>query len=308
MITLTEVLYFIFWRMILPFLLFLIVFIVYGLWDYYWNVKPIYNRAKEFQHLEELNKNGFSAEKVSKLGDLDAIIIGSGMGGLSVGGLLARRNMKVLILEQHDIAGGCTHTFTTTASNSASHSKIGGYEFDTGLHYVGSDVGDMKSPFGFLFHELTQGCLSWNKLEHVFDVASISNVLAKQSPVPANETVETNITNIPFTTTSDENFETDMASYFPGTKPEVIRDVNHLYRWVELLMPIYSVLKIIPWSISSIISKYTNIIITPLFSTSTYDILVSCTKRLDLLGVLTYCYGDYVSIYMHTFILSLYVC
>ena len=50
-----------------------------------------------------------SQEKVPS--DLDAIVIGSGIGGLSVAALLSKVGQKVLVLEQHDVAGGCTHTF-----------------------------------------------------------------------------------------------------------------------------------------------------------------------------------------------------
>jgi hypothetical protein len=42
---------------------------------------------------------------------IDVIVIGGGMGGLSCGVLLAKAGLKVLILEQHDVAGGTTHVF-----------------------------------------------------------------------------------------------------------------------------------------------------------------------------------------------------
>jgi all-trans-retinol 13,14-reductase len=58
--------------------------------------------------------------------DVDAVVIGSGMGGLTCAAMLARGGKRVLVLEQHDVAGGCTHTFEDR-----------GYEFDTGLHYIG---------------------------------------------------------------------------------------------------------------------------------------------------------------------------
>ena len=39
---------------------------------------------------------------------------------------MAKAGKKVLILEQHDQAGGCCHTFIDK-----------GYEFDVGIHYIG---------------------------------------------------------------------------------------------------------------------------------------------------------------------------
>ncbi len=58
--------------------------------------------------------------------DIDTIIIGSGMGGLSCAAILARRGHKVMVLEQHDdVAGGGTHQF-----------DLQGYRFDSGLHYT----------------------------------------------------------------------------------------------------------------------------------------------------------------------------
>lgn len=62
---------------------------------------------------------GFLASKVPE--DLDAIVIGSGIGGLGLAVLLAKVGKKVLVLEQHDRAGGCCHTFSEK-----------GYEFDVG--------------------------------------------------------------------------------------------------------------------------------------------------------------------------------
>ena len=57
----------------------------------------------------------------------DAIVIGSGIGGLTTACLLSRAGRRVLVLEQHDKPGGCTHTFT----------ELGGL-FDSGIHYIGS--------------------------------------------------------------------------------------------------------------------------------------------------------------------------
>jgi hypothetical protein len=68
--------------------------------------------------------DAFKQRKVPE--DVDFVMIGSGIGSLYCAGLLARAGFKVVVLEQHYVAGGCTHSF-----------EDHGYEFDTGLHYVG---------------------------------------------------------------------------------------------------------------------------------------------------------------------------
>ena len=59
---------------------------------------------------EKILKQRFSPSKVPN--DIDIIIIGSGIGGLCSASLLAKAGKKVLVLEQHDVAGGACHTFT----------------------------------------------------------------------------------------------------------------------------------------------------------------------------------------------------
>ena len=65
------------------------------------------------------------------------IIIGSGLGGLECGYILARNGFRVTILEQAAKPGGCLQSF-----------KRGGRVFDTGLHYVGGlGEGQSLRPF-----------------------------------------------------------------------------------------------------------------------------------------------------------------
>ena len=56
----------------------------------------------------------------------DAIVIGSGAGGLTTALCLAKAGQKVLVLEQHYVPGGWCHSF-----------YIHGYRFSPGVHYIG---------------------------------------------------------------------------------------------------------------------------------------------------------------------------
>ena len=56
----------------------------------------------------------------------DSIIIGAGLGGLTAAAKLAKEGQKVLVLEQHDIPGGCATTF----SRKEFHIEVGLHEMD----------------------------------------------------------------------------------------------------------------------------------------------------------------------------------
>ena len=70
--------------------------------------------------------------------DCDCVIIGSGMGGLTSAVALARAGLRVIVLEQHYLPGGWTHSFT-----------LDGYSFSPGVHYIG-DMGDGGGLAGIL--------------------------------------------------------------------------------------------------------------------------------------------------------------
>jgi len=64
----------------------------------------------------------------------DVIIIGAGLGGLTAGAKLSREGRRVLLIEQHDIPGGCATTF-----------KRKDYTVEVGLHELdGLDDKDVK--------------------------------------------------------------------------------------------------------------------------------------------------------------------
>lgn len=55
----------------------------------------------------------------------DAIVIGSGMGGMAAAAALSKTGHKVLLLEQYQTLGGLTHSFT-----------MEGFSWDAGIHYL----------------------------------------------------------------------------------------------------------------------------------------------------------------------------
>jgi all-trans-retinol 13,14-reductase len=87
----------------------------------------------------------------------DAIVIGSGLGGLTTAVMLAKDGKKVLVLEKHYVAGGFTHTF-----------KRKKFVWDVGVHYVGQ-MDDQKSLMRKSFDYLTENKLLWADMGEVYD-------------------------------------------------------------------------------------------------------------------------------------------
>ena len=101
----------------------------------------------------------------------DVVIIGSGTSSLHCGVVLCRMGYKVLVLEQHYVAGGGTHEFELTAKSTEHKTSKNKYSFDSGLHYaipLSQDVmhlvcGTASPPVKWmkLGSDQTDGCYDW---------------------------------------------------------------------------------------------------------------------------------------------------
>lgn len=87
----------------------------------------------------------------------DAIVIGSGLGGMTTALLLAQRGQRVALFERHYVLGGFTHVF-----------RRKGWEWDVGVHYVG-EVHRPQSVLRQLFDHVTGGELQWAEMGEVYD-------------------------------------------------------------------------------------------------------------------------------------------
>lgn len=87
---------------------------------------------------------------------IDAIVVGSGLGGLSTAACLAASGKAVMVLEQHEIVGGCSQTFR----------RKGIWEFDCGVHYVGDCVPGSNGLIPTVLRGLgVEDRIAWSRLD-----------------------------------------------------------------------------------------------------------------------------------------------
>jgi all-trans-retinol 13,14-reductase len=87
----------------------------------------------------------------------DAIVIGSGIGGLACAAALARTGHTAVVLEQHYVPGGLTQTFHRS-----------GFRWDVGVHYLG-DMGPQGEARRVL-DWLSGGAIRFSSMGAVYDI------------------------------------------------------------------------------------------------------------------------------------------
>ncbi|MDR0412497.1 MAG: NAD(P)/FAD-dependent oxidoreductase [Dysgonamonadaceae bacterium] len=141
--------------------------------------------------------------------DKHVIIIGSGLGGLTCGYILAKNGYRVSLFEKNARLGGCLQTFTR-----------GGAKFETGMHYIGGmDPGQNLHRF-FRYLSLLPDVELCALDRMAYDVISI----AGKRFAFAN---------------GQENFVETLAQHFPGER----NNLQNYYRTIEqvaLHSPLYT--------------------------------------------------------------------
>jgi len=205
---------------------------------------------------------GVSYKQHPPSGEFDALVIGSGIGGLAAAALLARyAGKKVLVLERHYTAGGFTHVF-----------RRPGYEWDVGVHYIG-EVGHPRSQVRVLFDSLTGGRLQWHPMPDVYDRIMIQD--------RAYDFV-----------TGRERFRERMHQYFPNEGRAIDRYIAEVRAAAQAARP-YFAAKVLPAPAAALAGPFLRRSFLRYSDRRTGDVLAGLTSNRELIDVLTGQWGDY---------------
>ena len=192
----------------------------------------------------------------------DAIVIGSGIGGLATAALLSSYAAKrVLVLERHYVAGGYTHAFHRP-----------GYEWDVGLHYIG-EVQDEHSMVRHAFDQITDGQLKWAAMPDVYDRFVIGD------------------RNYEFVS-GVESFRARIKEYFPQESAAIDRYIRAVQA-VHRATPPFFAEKAIPRPIAYLLGGLMRAPFLRWANRTTAEVLRGFTGNNELIGVLAAQWGDY---------------
>ncbi len=194
-------------------------------------------------------------------GPYDAIVIGSGIGGLTTAACLSRMGRKVAVFEQHYTAGGFTHSYDRN-----------GYEWDVGVHYIG-DMGSDHTLGKRLFDHITDGKLKWAAMDPHYDRIFLGDRHVDLVAGP-------------------KAFKAGLKAAFPGEEQAIDTYFSYLNK-VAKAVPHVVLAKILPELITNSLRPLTKRSMPEYLNRTTREVLESLTSNQELIGVLSGQWGDY---------------
>ncbi len=189
----------------------------------------------------------------------DALVIGSGMGGLTTAALLSDLGWKVCVLEQHYTAGGYTHSY-----------ERNGYEWDVGVHYIG-DVG-AKTRTRQMFDYLSDGALKWAPMDAEYDRFYIGDKIYNARA-------------------GRQEFRDNLIRQFPHEEVAIGRYLDLLTNVGDAL-PAFAIRRVLGFWQRLLMSPYLWLKSSQILFKNTYDVLSDLTDDQDLIAVLCGQWGD----------------
>lgn len=197
-------------------------------------------------------------------------VIGSGVGGLASASILSKFGYRVAVFEQHYKAGGSTHVYKTS----------NGFDFDVGVHYVGGkmDQSCWTSSMRLLFDWLSDGKLEWSKLDNVYDVAYNCKTGKRLEMVDDPK----------------KNRATLLKHFGDSLEAKALDLYYSKCRKARIVAFIAFVLKVLPPVFLKLCWTFGFGWLYKRFCLgTTYQVMKSCGLTDDVIGALTYSYGDY---------------
>ncbi|MBL4586895.1 MAG: NAD(P)/FAD-dependent oxidoreductase [Flavobacteriales bacterium] len=204
---------------------------------------------------------GTPFKRLKKKSGYDAIVIGSGLGAMTFGAIMAKQGKKILLLEKHYVPGGFTHIF-----------KRKEYEWDVGIHYVG-DVHHDFTFMSLLFDHVTDHQLEWQEMDEVYDRIILGN-------------------NTYDFRSGKENFVEMLYEKFPGEEDAIDTYIATVYRSAGQNKKFFQE-RAFPALLSKLFGSFYTKKYYELSDRTTSEVLDEITDNKELKAVLAGQYGDH---------------